>query len=179
MIIKNTKLRDVKIIIPEPNSDQRGFFQRLFCKKIFKKKGLEKNIVQINNSFSKNKGTTRGLHYQIGNSKECKIIRCLKGSLVNIVVDMRKNSKNYLKYVSIKLTEKNRYMSYIPRGFANGLQTLENNTEIIYFSTNFYEPNKEKGVSMFDPKINIKLPLKVSVISKKDLNWRNIWKKKF
>lgn len=174
MIIKNTKLKDVKIIIPEPNSDQRGFFQRLFCKKIFKKKRLEKNIVQINNSFSKNKGTTRGLHYQIGNSKECKIIRCLKGSLVNIVVDMRKNSKNYLKYVSIKLTEKNRYMSYIPRGFANGLQTLENNTEIIYFSTNFYEPNKEKGVSMFDPKINIKLPLKISVISKKDLNWRNI-----
>ena len=80
---------------------------------------------------------------------------------------MRKNSKNYLKYTTIKLTEKNRFMSYIPRGFANGLQTLENNTEIIYFSTNFYDPKKEKGVSIFDPKIGIKLPLKISVISKK------------
>tara|TARA_B100000989_G_C19373286_1_gene398355 strand:+ start:193 stop:717 length:525 start_codon:yes stop_codon:yes gene_type:complete len=174
MKIRKTRLKGVFVIIPEPNKDNRGFFQRLFCKKILGMKSLERNIVQINNSYSKYKGTTRGLHYQVDNAKECKFIRCLKGSLVNIVVDMRKNSKNYLKYTLIKLSEKNRYMSYIPRGFANGLQTLENDTEIIYFSTNYYNPKKERGVSIFDPKIKIKLPLKVSIISKKDSSWKYI-----
>ena len=112
MKIKKTKLKDVYIIIPKPNEDKRGFFQRLFCKKIFKSNNLENSIIQINNSFSRHKGTTRGLHYQVENSAECKILRCIRGSLVNIVVDVRKNSKNYLKHTIIKLSENNRHMSY-------------------------------------------------------------------
>ena len=108
MKILKTKLKDVYEIVPEPNQDERGFFQRLFCSRIFKKNKLENKIVQINNSFSSKKGTTRGLHYQIGNAKECKILRCVKGSLVNIVVDVRKNSKNYLKHTLIKLSGKKR-----------------------------------------------------------------------
>ena len=171
MKIKNTNLDGVHIIIPSPNKDSRGFFQRIFCKKIFKNKKIENSIVQINNSFNKKKGTTRGLHYQTGNSAESKILRCVRGSLVNIVVDVRKNSKNYLKSTIIKLTAKNRHMSYIPRGFANGLQTLEDNTELVYFTTNFYNPEKEKGLSIKDPKLNIRLPLPIKLISKKDNNW--------
>jgi dTDP-4-dehydrorhamnose 3,5-epimerase len=171
MKIKKTKLNGVKIIIPNPNKDNRGFFQRLFCKKVFKSKNLNNSIVQINNSFNKKKGTTRGLHYQSDSSAECKILRCVRGSLVNIVVDVRKNSKTYLKSIKIKLTAKNRHMSYIPRGFANGLQTLEDNTELVYFTTNFYNPKKEKGLSVLDPKLKIKLPLPIKFISKKDKSW--------
>lgn len=170
----NTKLNGPLIIIPSPNADHRGFFQRLFCRKIFKNKKIENSIVQINNSFNKKKGTTRGLHYQTGNAAECKILRCISGSLVNIVVDMRKNSKTYLKNIKIKLTAKNRHMSYIPRGFANGLQTLEDNTELVYFTTNFYNPIKEKGLLITDPKLNIKLPLPIKFISEKDKSWNLI-----
>lgn len=172
MRFKKTNLSGVFIIIPNLNKDKRGFFQRLFCKKIFRKNKIENSIVQINNSFNKKKGTTRGLHYQTGRSAECKILRCIRGSLVNIVVDIRKKSKTYLKYAIIKLTDKNRFMSYIPRGFANGLQTLQDNTELIYFTTNFYNPKKEKGLSIKDPKLNIKLPLPIKVISKKDKDWK-------
>ncbi|WP_075521038.1 dTDP-4-dehydrorhamnose 3,5-epimerase family protein [Candidatus Pelagibacter communis] len=171
MKFKKTNLSGVFIIIPSPNKDERGFFQRLFCKKIFKKNNIENSIVQINNSFSKKKGTTRGLHYQTGSSAECKILRCVKGSLVNIVVDVRRNSKTYLKHTKIKLTSKNRHMSYIPRGFANGLQTLEDNTELVYFTTNFYNPKKERGLSIKDPKLKIKLPLPIKIITKKDNTW--------
>ena len=172
MKFKKTFLKGVYIIIPSPNQDHRGFFQRLFCKKIFKKNKIENSIVQINNSFSKKKGTTRGLHYQTGRSAECKILRCIKGSLVNIIVDIRKNSKTYLKHTTIKLTAKNRYMSYIPRGFANGLQTLEHNTEIVYFTTNYYNSRKENGLSVLDPRLNIRLPLPIKIISKKDTEWK-------
>ena len=85
---------------------------------------------------------------------------------------MRKNSKTYLKHTIIKLTSKNRYMSYIPRGFANGLQTLEDNTELVYFSTNFYNPKKERGLSIKDPKLSIKLPLPIKIITNKDKSWK-------
>lgn len=174
MKIIKTKFPEVKIIVPVAKKDSRGFFQRLLCKKIFKKFKLENKIVQINNSFNKYKGTTRGLHYQSGKSAECKILRCTKGSLVNIIVDVRKNSKNYLKHIKIKLTEKNRHMSYVPRGFANGLQTLENNTELVYFTTNYYNPIAEKGLNIKDPKLKIKLPEKIKIISKKDIKWPSI-----
>ena len=171
MKIKKTKLDGVYTICPSPNIDDRGFFQRLFCKQTFKREKLENTIIQINNSFNKVKGTTRGLHYQTGSSAECKILRCIRGSLVDIVVDIRKNSKTYLKSTIINLNSNNRVMSYIPRGFANGLQTLEDNTELIYFTTNFYNPQKEKGLSILDPKLKIKLPLPITEISQKDKSW--------
>ena len=171
MKIKKTKIPGVCIIIPYKIKDKRGYFQRLFCKELFKKANLENSIVQINSSFSKKKGTTRGLHYQMGSSAENKIIRCIQGSMVNVVVDLRTKSKTYLKHVKIKLSKKNGYMSVIPKGCANGMQTLENNTEIIYFVSNFYNPKKEKGISFYDPKLKIKLPLRINKITKKDLSW--------
>ena len=167
--ICNTKFDEVKVIKIKKNIDDRGFFQRLFCTQELNFKG---NIVNINNSFSKKKGTTRGLHYQIGKWQEHKFIKCIHGELINIVVDTRKNSKNYLKHIKIKLSRENNHMSSIPPGFANGIQTLKNNTEIIYFVSNFYNPKKERGLSLFDPLLNIKLPLKPSILSKKDLNWQ-------
>ena len=115
MKILKTKLKDVYEIVPEPNQDERGFFQRLFCSRIFKKHKLENKIVQINNSFSSKKGTTRGLHYQIGNAKECKILRCVKGSLVNIVVDVRKIQKIILNTRSSSYLEKKKYVIHSKR----------------------------------------------------------------
>ena len=100
-----------------------------------------------------------------------KYVSVLKGAILDVAIDLRKNSKTYLKSIKIKLTAKNRHMSYIPRGFANGLQTLEDNTELVYFTTNFYNPKKEKGLSVLDPKLKIKLPLPIKFISKKDKSW--------
>lgn len=171
MIIKKTKLRDCVEIFPTPLKDSRGFFQRIFCSKTLKKNKLVDKVVNINNSFSKYKGTTRGLHYQIGKSKETKICRCIKGRCDVYVIDIDKRSKNYLKYIRVTLDANKRNMIMIPRNCANGFQTLEDNTEVIYFVSNYYNPKDERGLNFFDKKLKIKLRIKPTIISKKDINW--------
>lgn len=167
-IIKEQKLQGVFTIEPKKKIDDRGFFQRLFCSNEFKNTPINNSVVNINNSFSKKKGTTRGIHYQISPFQETKIIRCLRGSLVNIIIDIRKSSKNYLKHIKINLTSEKNVMTYVPKGFGNSIQTTSNNTEIIYFTSQKYMPNQERGLNILDPKLNIKLPLKPTIISKKD-----------
>ena len=172
IMLKKTELEGVYLIKLDKKEDQRGYFQRLFCKKIFNKLNISKKIVQINESFSKKKGTVRGLHFQKSKSAEIKILRCVSGSLINVIVDTRRNSKTYLKHIKIKLSSKNNFMTYIPQGFANGIQTLEKNTKLVYFVSNYYNPKLEVGLNLFDPKLKIRLPLKPSVITKKDKNWK-------
>ncbi len=174
MKIKKTKLKDCVEIFPNPIRDSRGFFQRIFDTKILKDKNLVSNIVNINNSFSKYKGTTRGLHYQIGKSKETKICRCINGKCDIYIIDIDKKSKNYLKHVRVTLDSKKRNMVMVPRNCANGFQTLEDNTEVIYFVSNYYNPNNERGLNFFDKKLKIKLRLKPTIISKKDMNWKHL-----
>ena len=169
MKILKTKIKGVHIIKISAKKDSRGSFTRLFCEKILKKKKIK--IKQINNSINKKIGTTRGLHYQIKPFEEDKIIKCIKGSLVNIIVDMRKKSKTYLKHILIKLDEKKSTMSLVPKGCANGIQTLQKNTEIVYFVSNFYSPLHERGLNYKDPSLQIKLPKKINVMSKKDKKW--------
>ena len=151
--------------------DHRGYFQRLYEFDFLQEKFNLKKIKHINNSFSKQKGTTRGLHYQIGRAKEDKIMKCISGSLDLFILDLRKSSKTFAKHVKIRLSKKKNNMVIVPRGCANGIQTLQNNTEIIYFVTNEYNPNLERGISFFDKKFDFKLSLKPSVISKKDKSW--------
>lgn len=170
MIFKKTDLIDSYEIIFEKNEDQRGFFSRIFCKDIMSKYNIEKNISQINNSFSKKKGTLRGFHFQSGKYSEQKIIRCIRGKLVNIVIDLRKKSKTFCKHTKIVLDSKKRNMSIVPKGFANSIQTLEDNTEMLYFSSNPYNPKYEKGILWNDPYFKINWPLKPTEISKKDKN---------
>jgi len=172
MKFKKTIIKDCVEIIPSPIKDSRGFFQRIFCSKIFNKQNLVNNVVNINNSFSKYKGTTRGMHYQIGKSKETKIMRCIKGKCDLYIVDLNKKNKTYLKHIRITLDAKKRNMAMVPRDCANGIQTIENNTEIVYFVSNYYNPKNERGLSYFDPKLKIKLRMKPTIISKKDLSWR-------
>jgi dTDP-4-dehydrorhamnose 3,5-epimerase len=148
--------------------DERGFFARTFCVNEFQENGLDGKIVQINNSLSQKKGTLRGIHYQVEPCAETKIVRCLNGSLWDVIVDLRKESQTYLSWYGEELSAQNRKMMYVPKGFGHGFISLEDNTEIIYMVTEFYSPENERGVRWDDPKIGIKWPVDPVIISDKD-----------
>ena len=177
MIFTKTKIKDCYQIDLKKLQDDRGFFSRLFCLDEFKKNKIKiKNFVQSNNSFSKKKGTFRGFHFQKKPYQEDKLIRCVKGEVFNICLDLRKNSKTYLKWVGLNLSEKNRSMMLVPKGCANAHLTLKKNSEIIYFSSQYYAPKYESGVKYKDRHIKLRLPSKVAEISDKDLNWQDLIK---
>jgi len=168
MNIKKTKFSDVKIFTSSKKKDHRGYFHRIYCSSFLKKKKISFKLCQSNISYNKQKGTVRGLHYQIGKKKETKIITCIKGSAQFYILDIKKNSKTYMKYLKLKLSEKNENIIYIPKGFATGFQTLEKNTTIIYFIDNPYSKEDSRVINFMNKKLNIHLPLKISNISKKD-----------
>jgi dTDP-4-dehydrorhamnose 3,5-epimerase len=151
--------------------DERGFFARSFCKNEFKKIGFEKEFVQINHSFNKNKGTIRGMHFQRPPHTETKLIRCIEGSVYDVAVDLRKNSPTYLNYFGLELSSKNLKSILIPDGLAHGFQTLEDNSALIYHHTNFYTPNAEDGVRYNDSRLNISWKLPPININNKDLSY--------
>lgn len=174
MIISSLPLLGAYIIDPEKKEDNRGFFARIFCEEEFKKAGLETKFIQMNDSLSFKKGTLRGMHYQLPDSAEVKIVRCIKGALYDVIVDIRPDSTTFKQWCGVELSEKNRCMMYVPRGFAHGYITLEDNTEIIYFVSSEYSPDKERGISYSDPAIGIQWPIAHSDISVKDENWPDI-----
>ena len=155
----------------EKNEDERGFFARLFCKEEFTDQKLSSEFVQINNSFNEEKGTMRGLHYQLPPFSEDKLIRCIKGSILDIAIDLRPNSENFKKVFTESLTSTNRTMLYVPRGFAHGFMTLSDDTEIMYFSSNFYSPDHERGIRYDDKAFDLELPFLPNSISDKDNSW--------
>lgn len=165
-----TYLNGNYLITLKPKEDERGFFARYFCEREFSDQGLNTKWVQINNSMSKNKGTLRGLHYQKEPYAEVKLIRCLKGSIWDVVVDLRENSETFGKWFGAKLSDQNRKMMYVPKGFAHGFVTLEQNTEILYLVSSFYVPDSEGILIWNDPKVKIDWPIKYEVISNKDIN---------
>jgi dTDP-4-dehydrorhamnose 3,5-epimerase len=168
MIFKKTTLPDIYLVDLDRYEDKRGFFARYFCKKEFSKRGLNAKWVQINNSMNKKIGTLRGLHFQKYPNSEVKLVRCIKGSVWDVVVDLRKNSKTFGKWFGSKLTEVNRRMMYVPKGFAHGFISLKPYSEIIYLASDYYEPNLEVTLHWNDPDIAIKWPIKPRIISKKD-----------
>jgi len=163
-------IEGVYIIELEKAEDYRGFFARAWDLEIFEKKGLGSKFVQSNISFNKKKGTTRGIHYQLEPYQEDKFVRCVKGKAFQVTVDLRKNSKTYLKWTSAILTPKNYKMLYCPKGVALGLQTQEDETEIFYQVTNEYKPEYEGLIRWNDSLFNIKWPLTPTVMSEKDRN---------
>ncbi len=165
-----TFIRGVYVVELNPFLDQRGSFVRNFCKNEFKEIGLNKEIVQINHSLTKNKGAFRGLHFQKPPYSEIKIIRCIKGSVYDVVVDIRKDSPTFLQHFAVNLNENEYKMIVIPEGCAHGFQSLEENCELIYLHTAFYEPDHEGGLNIDDPKLNIELPLPITEISERDKN---------
>jgi len=163
-----TPLKGAFIIELEEKVDERGFFARIFCKNEFNKFNLESNFVQINNKFTYTKGTFRGFHYQNYPNAEDKIIRCICGAMFNVIIDLRKDSETYCKWFGKELTATNRKMLYVPKGFENGMLTLEDNTEDIYLTTAFYSPGAEKGIRWDDPLFKIDWPIEPIIISDKD-----------
>lgn len=168
MRFQQTPLEGSYLIDLEAKEDNRGFFARLFCQAEFVKHGLNFLFVQANNSLSKEKGTLRGLHYQLPPKEEVKLVRCIKGSLWDVILDLRHNSKTFGKHYGAILSEKNRTMMYVPKGFAHGFLTMEPNTEILYMVSESYSEEFERGIRWDDPQFQIAWPEKLQVISDRD-----------
>lgn len=168
MKFTETPLKGAYTIQLEQRGDDRGWFARFFCQNEYDQHGLCRNIVQINNSFSKYKGTLRGMHYQLAPKAEDKIVRCLKGALLDVIVDLRQDSPTFLKHFSTELTADKRLMLFVPKGFAHGFLTLTDDTEAFYLVTEYYSPQHERGLRYDDPKLGIRWPFEPSVVSDKD-----------
>ena len=169
MKFEATKLQGLYLISLEPVSDSRGWFSRTFCKEEFEKIDHKKEWVQMNHSFTKYKGTIRGMHYQVPPFSEVKMVRCVAGAVFDVVVDIRKDSKTFLQWQGVNLSAENKQMLYIPEGFAHGFQTLTDECELLYHHTAMYRPGAEGGLRYNDPMIGIEWPLPANHLSERDL----------
>jgi len=151
--------------------DDRGFFARAWCRQEFFKEGLNPEMVQLNTGFSRRRGTLRGLHYQLAPHAEAKFIRCTRGAIYDVIVDIRVGSPTLGRWFGLELTPDNGLMLYAPEGFAHGYETLEDDTEMYYLTSAVYAPGSARGVRHNDPAFGIRWPLPVSVISAADREW--------
>lgn len=154
-----------------PFKDERGVFSRIFCPEELQQIGFQKNILQVNHSINHSKGTIRGLHFQNPPVAEIKIIRCLKGKVFDVIVDIRHNSPSFLKWFALELSPEKYNMIYIPEGCAHGFQALEDNSELLYMHTELYHPEKEGALHFSDPLLSIQWPLPAVHVSHKDKNY--------
>ncbi len=168
MLFKPTPLAGSFLIDLEKREDERGFFARSFCVKEFKSQNLDIQIVQINNSLSKHKGTLRGIHYQLSPHAEIKIVRCIQGSLFDLIIDLRPDSPTFLQHFGHILSAENRTMMYVPQGFGHAFLSLQDETEAIYMVSEFYSPEQERGLRWNDPALAISWPIVPEIISEKD-----------
>ena len=163
-----TKFKNAFLINFSSHTDDRGSFFRFYCENEFKKNNINVKWVQINHSINKKKGTLRGMHFQVEPYSEIKLVRCIKGSIFDVIVDLRKDSDTYLQWQAFELSPENNNAILIPKGFAHGFQTLEKNSELIYFHSEYYNKEYERGLNFDDKSLNIKWPLKKIIISDKD-----------
>ncbi|MBI4091750.1 MAG: dTDP-4-dehydrorhamnose 3,5-epimerase [Candidatus Levybacteria bacterium] len=171
MKIIKTKIKGVFIIEPEPRSDERGYFARVFAKEILKANGIKFDIAHINRSLTRVRGTIRGIHYQIKPRQEDKIIQCIEGAIFDVAVDLRRNSKTFGEWVSAELSGESMRMFFVPKGCGHAFQTLSPNCLIEYFVSEYYSPEYERGALWNDPFFKIKWPIKHPTLSDKDKNW--------
>ena len=158
MKFTETNLKGAFVIEQELNTDDRGFFARVWCQNELKAHGLNPNLAQSSIALSNKKWTLRGMHYQLPPHEEAKLVLCTKGAVYDAIVDLRPDSPTYKKWFGIEITEKTRKMIYIPEGFAHGYQTLEDNTEVLYFISQFYSPKSYTGIRWNDPVFGVKWP---------------------
>ena len=168
MIFTETELEGAFVIEPERLEDRRGFFARTWCQREFQAHGLNPRLVQCSISFNKKKGTLRGMHYQVPPYEETKLVRCTMGAIYDVIIDLRKHSRTFKRWVAVELTTQNRRALYIPEGLAHGFQTLEDNTEVFYQISEFYHPEASRGVRWNDPAFRIVWPNDIIVVSDKD-----------
>jgi dTDP-4-dehydrorhamnose 3,5-epimerase len=171
MIFHETSLVDAKLIDLTKRGDERGFFARTFCEKEFAAQGLETRFVQQNASSSAQKGTLRGMHFQRGDDAEVKLIRCLRGAILDVIIDIRPQSPTFKKWEGFELNDKTHQMLYVPRGFAHGFITLTDDVEVTYLVSAFYAPSAEGGVRWDDPAFAIDWPMVPKVMTDKDRTW--------
>lgn len=171
MIFTETKLKGAYIIEIEKREDERGFFARGWCQNEFEAHGLVSRVVQANISYNKKRGTLRGMHYQIAPYEETKLVRCTRGALFDVIVDLRPASPTYRQWYGVELTAENYKMLFVPEGLAHGFITLQDETEATYQVSQFYTPGSERGLRYNDPSFKIEWPAEVQVISEKDKSW--------
>jgi len=173
VLFLETKLPGVIEINLEAKSDQRGFFARTWCQKEFEARGLNTKLVQCSVSYNERKGTLRGMHYQAAPHEETKLVRCTRGSIFDVVIDLRPQSPAFKNYVAMVLTAEKRNMVYVPEGCAHGFLTLEAETEVFYQISEFHDAESARGVRFDDPAFRISWPERVQVISERDRHYRN------
>jgi dTDP-4-dehydrorhamnose 3,5-epimerase len=172
VIFTETKLKGAFIIGLDRREDERGFFARSYCQEEFRAHGLSSFIAQTNIASNLKKGTLRGMHFQYPPAAETKLVRCTRGGILDIIVDLRPESDTYLQHVAVELDENNMDALYVPERFAHGYQTLRDNTDTSYQVGEFYTPSTEGGLRYDDPRLDLKWPQSVTVISQKDKNFR-------
>jgi dTDP-4-dehydrorhamnose 3,5-epimerase len=170
MRFEQTNLKGAYIIDLEPVRDNRGFFARSYCAREFARVGLPAVVAQCNVSYNAHKGTVRGVHYSVGPYAEAKLVRCTRGAVWDVMVDLRPDSTTYLEHLGVELTAENHRALFIPAGFGHGFQTLVDDTEVYYQMSEFYTPEAQRGYRYDDPAFGIKWPLEVTVVSDKDAN---------
>ncbi len=171
MLFHPTTLADATLIELEKRGDPRGWFARTFCEEEFARAGLKTRFVQHNASANPKAGTLRGMHFQIPPHGECKVVSCLRGAMLDVIIDLCPQSRTYRKWQAFELSGDNRRQLYIPKGFAHGFQTLTDDVEVNYLISSFYEPNASSGVRFDDPAFAIDWPLPVGAMSDRDRSW--------
>ena len=166
MFFNPTSLPGAYLIDLDKKGDERGFFARAFCEQEFSQHGLTTRICQVNNSLSTQKGTVRGMHYQLSPKAETKVVRCLRGALYDVILDLRDGSSTFGKSYGAELTADNRRMMYVPKGFAHGFITLVDDTEALYLVDEFYSPENERGIRYDDPKFGLQWPATPMALSR-------------
>lgn len=171
MIFKKTGFKGAQLVDLEKNEDARGFFSRFFCEKEFAERNLNLSIKQSNLSYNKRKGTLRGMHYQASPYEEVKLVTCIKGAMFDVIIDLRPDSPTYCKWFSVEMDARNYTSLYVPKGFAHGFQTLEDDTVILYQMSEFYHPEYARGIRWNDSLFGIKWPIQEIVISEPDRSY--------
>jgi dTDP-4-dehydrorhamnose 3,5-epimerase len=166
-----TRLSGAFILDPERREDARGHFARTFCRREFEAHGLKPDIAQANVAWNSRKGTLRGMHYQVAPAAETKLVRCTRGALWDVIVDLRPESPTFLEHVGVELSAENGRQLFVPELFAHGYITLADDTEAAYQVGEFYAPDAERGIRFDDPALGIVWPIPVTVISEKDAAW--------
>lgn len=171
MIFTETKLKGAFVLDIERRDDSRGFFARAFCQREFEAHGLKPIISQANIAFNHQKGTLRGMHFQFPPAAETKLVRCTRGAILDIIIDLRPESPTYLQHIAAELSEDNYRTLYVPERFAHGYQVLQDKTETSYQVGEFYAPECEGGLLYDDPRLALQWPLPITVVSEKDRGW--------
>jgi dTDP-4-dehydrorhamnose 3,5-epimerase len=176
VIFTETKLKGAVIIDLEPREDERGFFARSFCQREFEEHGMNPVIAQSGIAGNRKKGTVRGMHFQFPPAAETKLVRCTRGAILDIIVDLRPESETYLKHIAVQLDAENMRALYVPKRFAHGYQTLQDDTVANYELGAFHTPSAEGGLAYDDPRLGLDWPLPVTAISARDRSFRPLAK---